>query len=187
MTRGWWASGGELFDRVTAYLRPTAGMAAWTTQYPRKPLTERRTLAAHAATAVDLVRRHRADEETVRCATFIAQVATLFADDLDDDTALLKAARPLGRGSNEYTLDRARYRDYLLDMRTVAEPARAWLRGSRPTRDIGTDCPEDPRPIALGTFHDVLIHLHEVRAAALRPCAAPNAPSSPAGDVGADS
>ncbi|TMQ90013.1 erythromycin esterase family protein [Actinomadura soli] len=70
-------------------------------------------------------------------------------------------------GSNEFTLDKVRYRDYVLDMRTAPGLVRAWLARPRPTRDIGAEYPDEPRSIALGTFHDVLIHLHQVRAAAL--------------------
>ncbi|WP_131735780.1 erythromycin esterase family protein [Actinomadura roseirufa] len=71
------------------------------------------------------------------------------------------------RGSNEFTLDQSRYRDYVLDMRTAPALLRDWLSRVRPTRDIGTDYPDEPRPIVLGASHDVLIHLHRIRAATL--------------------
>lgn len=75
---------------------------------------------------------------------------------------------PAKPGSNEYTLDRARLRDYVLDLRTVAPPAGAWLRTARPTWRTGTDYPDGPYDVALARSHDVLIHLHEVTAARLR-------------------
>ncbi|WP_431045192.1 erythromycin esterase family protein [Streptomyces sp. P1-3] len=74
----------------------------------------------------------------------------------------LGAAAP---GNNEPTLDRVRYDDYLLDMRTAPAEARDWLGVSRPTREIGTAYPWPDAPVALARSYDVLIHLHEVRAA----------------------
>ncbi|MET8978356.1 erythromycin esterase family protein [Streptomyces sp. NPDC004539] len=71
-------------------------------------------------------------------------------------------------GGNEETLDRVRHQSYVLDLRTVGAPARAWLRAARPTRSIGTAYPDDgPSDVALARAHDVLIHLHEVTAAVL--------------------
>ncbi|MGP3998704.1 erythromycin esterase family protein [Streptomyces sp. 8N706] len=83
-------------------------------------------------------------------------------------TFTLGPARP---GSNEYTLDRVRYRDYVVDTRTAPDAARAWFAASRPTRNIGTDYP-GPAPgpvhdVALARSHDIVIHLHRVRAAEL--------------------
>ncbi|MFD4547967.1 erythromycin esterase family protein [Streptomyces sp. NPDC058466] len=75
---------------------------------------------------------------------------------------------PAGTGTNERTLDRVRYRDYVLDLRTAASQAREWLNGARPTRSIGTDYPDGPYDIALAPSHDILIHLHRVAAARLR-------------------
>jgi erythromycin esterase len=75
---------------------------------------------------------------------------------------------PAAPGSNEETLDRVRYRDYAVDLRTVGEPARTWLSAARPTRSIGTDYPDTMPDVALATTHDVLIHLHRVQAARLR-------------------
>jgi erythromycin esterase len=75
---------------------------------------------------------------------------------------------PAGAGSNEQTLDQVRFTDYLVDLRSVGSPARAWLAEARPTRSIGTDYPEDLRTIALARSYDVLIHLHSVTAARLR-------------------
>ncbi|WP_309059141.1 erythromycin esterase family protein [Streptomyces sp.] len=74
---------------------------------------------------------------------------------------------PADPGSNEHTLDRVRHRDYVVDLRTVGAPADAWLNLARPTRRIGTDYPDGPYDVALARSHDVLIHLHEVRAARL--------------------
>ncbi|GAA2452882.1 erythromycin esterase family protein [Streptomyces glaucus] len=75
---------------------------------------------------------------------------------------------PAGPGSNEHTLDRVRHRDYLVDLRTVGSPARAWLRQARETRSIGTGYPDGPYDIALARTYDALIHLHRVEAARLR-------------------
>ncbi|MPY63960.1 erythromycin esterase family protein [Streptomyces spongiae] len=75
---------------------------------------------------------------------------------------------PARAGTNEATLDRVRHRDYLVDLRTVPEPARAWLERARPTRSIGTVDPYREYDIALGRTHDILIHLHQVEAARLR-------------------
>jgi erythromycin esterase len=75
---------------------------------------------------------------------------------------------PAGSGSNERTLDRVRYDDYVVDLRSVGSPAREWLEQARPTRSIGTDYPDGPHDIALARTHDVLIHLHRVEVARLR-------------------
>jgi erythromycin esterase len=75
---------------------------------------------------------------------------------------------PAGPGSNEDTLDRVRYDDYVLDLRAAGTPAREWLARARPTRSIGTAWPEDPHAVALSRSHDVLIHLHRVEASRLR-------------------
>ena len=69
-------------------------------------------------------------------------------------------------GSNEYTLDQVRYRDYYADLRKAPAAARAWLDLPRPTYDVGTQFPVDGTPeLAIGHAFDVLIHLHSVRAA----------------------
>ncbi|WP_432000831.1 erythromycin esterase family protein [Streptomyces sioyaensis] len=75
---------------------------------------------------------------------------------------------PAGPGSNERTLDRVRYRNYAVDLRTVGSPARAWLAAARPTRSVGTAYPAGPYDIALGRSYDILIHLHHIAAARLR-------------------
>ncbi|AHH97333.1 hypothetical protein GCM10010174_72790 [Kutzneria viridogrisea] len=72
------------------------------------------------------------------------------------------AAEP---GTNEYTLDQVRYRNYYLDLRNAPAAARAWLDLARPTRNIGTMYPVDPADLALARAFKVLIHLHEVREA----------------------
>ncbi|MEU8755857.1 erythromycin esterase family protein [Streptomyces chartreusis] len=86
----------------------------------------------------------------------------------DDDVIRRWTLGPAAPGSNERTLDRVRYRDYVLDLRSVEAPARDWLRQARPTRGIGTAYPDGPHDIALARSHDVLIHLHRVEAAHLR-------------------
>ncbi|MFD9209576.1 erythromycin esterase family protein [Streptomyces sioyaensis] len=75
---------------------------------------------------------------------------------------------PAGPRSNERTLDRVRYRNYAVDLRTVGSPARAWLAVARPTRSFGTAYPAGPYDIALGRSYDILIHLHHIAAARLR-------------------
>jgi erythromycin esterase len=72
------------------------------------------------------------------------------------------AAKP---DSNEHTLDKARQEDYFLDLRTVPEPARAWLDKERVTWNIGAGWPDPVEyKSALGRAHDILIHLDDVEA-----------------------
>ncbi|MFJ2623172.1 erythromycin esterase family protein [Streptomyces sp. NPDC087532] len=66
---------------------------------------------------------------------------------------------------NEATLDQVRYRDFYLDIRTAPAAARDWLSTARPTLNVGTLFPEEPRDTALAKAYDVLVHLHEVREA----------------------
>ncbi|MFF3333917.1 erythromycin esterase family protein [Streptomyces sp. NPDC002888] len=73
-----------------------------------------------------------------------------------------------GDGLNEHTLDRVGLRDYVVDLRTVPEPARDWLERARPTRNIGTVHPDREYDIALARTYDILIHLHQVEEARLR-------------------
>ncbi|MCZ0983487.1 erythromycin esterase family protein [Streptomyces diastatochromogenes] len=69
-------------------------------------------------------------------------------------------------GMNEHTLDRVRYRDFYLDLRTAPAPVRAWLDRARPVYDAGSTFTPSPQPtLALGRAYDILIHLHRVRAA----------------------
>ncbi|MEW2579258.1 erythromycin esterase family protein [Streptomyces syringium] len=72
------------------------------------------------------------------------------------------AAQP---GSNEATLDKVRYRNFYLDARDAPAPVRAWLNTARPTLNVGTQFPEEPRDTVIAKSFDVLIHLHEVREA----------------------
>ncbi|AZQ32624.1 erythromycin esterase family protein [Streptomyces cyaneochromogenes] len=90
------------------------------------------------------------------------------ATGLDDEVIRRWTLGPAPPGGNERTLDRVRYRDYLLDLRSVGAPAGDWLRQARPTRSIGTAYPDGPHDIALARSHDVLIHLHQVEASGLR-------------------
>lgn len=57
----------------------------------------------------------------------------------DYDSSRLRSftVGPAPAGSNEKTLAKVPYRDYVLDMRTVPCSARQWLETSRPTWDIG--------------------------------------------------
>lgn len=71
-----------------------------------------------------------------------------------------------GPGTNEYTLDQVRYRDYYADLRKAPPAARNWLDTPHPTYNIGTQFPVDGTPeLAIGQAYDVLVHLHSVRAA----------------------
>ena len=75
-----------------------------------------------------------------------------------------------GPEHNEHTLDKVKYDDYLLDMRTAPADARDWLDSPRKTFAIGGSIdPGDPSAaefdVALGKSYDLLVHLDEVRAA----------------------
>lgn len=70
-----------------------------------------------------------------------------------------------GPGRNEHTLDQVGYGDFYLDVRKAPAAARAWLNVARPTLNVGTQFPEQPRDVAIAKSFDVLIHLHEVREA----------------------
>ena len=73
---------------------------------------------------------------------------------------------PAVPGTNEYTLDQVRHRDYYADLRKAPAAARNWLDVPRPTYDVGTQFPVEPTPeLAIGRAYDVLIHLHTVHAA----------------------
>ncbi len=82
---------------------------------------------------------------------------------------------PAKPGSNEYTLDRVRHRDYVLDLRTAPPAARRWLATARATKSIGTEYPGPGAEyrIALARSHDIVVHLHRVRAARLLTAPAP--------------
>jgi erythromycin esterase len=68
---------------------------------------------------------------------------------------------------NEYTLDLVRHPDFVIDTRHLPATARSWLTQPRPTRTIGAAYPVPTPAIALGRSHDLVIHLHRVRAAQL--------------------
>ncbi|MET9295971.1 erythromycin esterase family protein [Streptomyces sp. NPDC003077] len=68
-------------------------------------------------------------------------------------------------GSNEYTLDQVRHRDYYVDVRTAPAAARVWLEGARPTYAFGTQYPYPLADVSIARSYDVLIHLHQVREA----------------------
>jgi erythromycin esterase len=73
---------------------------------------------------------------------------------------------PAEPDSNEYTLDRVKYDDYVVDLRRTTGIAREWLGTKRPTWDFGTEYPWPRSMVALRPSYDVLIHLDTVRAAA---------------------
>lgn len=72
-------------------------------------------------------------------------------------------------GSNEYTLNKVPYRDYLLDLRTAGPPARQWLTVARPTYEIGVLWPFPLPDTPLRPSSDLLFHLHHADAAHLLP------------------
>ncbi|WP_246222690.1 erythromycin esterase family protein [Phytoactinopolyspora limicola] len=86
---------------------------------------------------------------------------------------------PAEEGSNEHALSQVRYKNYLLDTRTVPATAHGWLSEPRPTYYIGGLYPM-PNPadeIALADFFDIVIHLDSVRASRMLP-SPPTAPAS---------
>ncbi|MEV6552839.1 erythromycin esterase family protein [Streptomyces sp. NPDC051597] len=87
--------------------------------------------------------------------------------DLDDPAEPIRefTVGPPAPGSNEEVLERVSPRDYYVDLRRVADPARTWLAAFRPTRSIGNSWPQDAERIRLGPSFDVLVHLHRVTAA----------------------
>ncbi|MFG2982242.1 erythromycin esterase family protein [Streptomyces sp. NPDC048258] len=88
----------------------------------------------------------------------------------DDGQLRAFTVGPAKPGSNEYTLDRVRHRDYVVDLRTAPPAARTWLATPRTTRSIGGAYPGPSGPetrIALARSHDIIIHLHRVGAARL--------------------
>ncbi|WP_370948005.1 erythromycin esterase family protein [Amycolatopsis sp. cg5] len=68
----------------------------------------------------------------------------------------------------EATLDRVGYEDFYLDVRTASARARAWLDAPHPTKSIGTQYPVPLEDVKLAKSFDIVIHLHDVRAAAKR-------------------
>ncbi|KUJ65894.1 hypothetical protein ACZ90_42770 [Streptomyces albus subsp. albus] len=75
---------------------------------------------------------------------------------------------PAPEGHNEHTLDKVRYRDFAIDLRTAPAAARGWLDTARPTRSYGLYWSADDPETALGRSYDILVHLHRVEAAHLR-------------------
>ncbi|MFI6369746.1 erythromycin esterase family protein [Streptomyces sp. NPDC050546] len=83
------------------------------------------------------------------------------------DDNVIRTYRVAGakQGSNEETLDKTRREDYILDMRTAPKAARAWLDTERATWNIGAGWPDPTQyTAALGRAHDILIHLHDIKA-----------------------
>ncbi|MGC5243663.1 erythromycin esterase family protein [Streptomyces albogriseolus] len=81
-------------------------------------------------------------------------------------------------GTNEYTLDLVPHPVYLLDLRTVREPARQWLTALRPTTEIGTVWPAPEADTSLLMSSDLLVHFHHVDAARLLPAEGRGAPDA---------
>ncbi|GAA3399265.1 erythromycin esterase family protein [Streptomyces roseoviridis] len=76
-------------------------------------------------------------------------------------------AAPAAPGTAEHTLDKVRYRDYVVDLRNAPPAARTWLAEPHMIKNIGATYPgiADAPRIRLAQTHDVLIHLHQVQAA----------------------
>ncbi|MEU0852958.1 erythromycin esterase family protein [Streptomyces flaveolus] len=74
---------------------------------------------------------------------------------------------PAAPGTAEHTLDRVRYRDYLVDLRATPAAARTWLAAPHTVKNIGATYPgiADAPQIRLAQTHDVVIHLQRVEAA----------------------
>ncbi|MGW2227999.1 erythromycin esterase family protein [Streptomyces formicae] len=77
------------------------------------------------------------------------------------------AVGPAAPGTAEHTLDRVRYRDFLVDLRDTPATARAWLAAPHIVKNIGATYPgiADAPQIRLAKTHDVVIHLQQVEAA----------------------
>ncbi|MET7275440.1 erythromycin esterase family protein [Streptomyces flaveolus] len=77
------------------------------------------------------------------------------------------AVGPAAPGTAEHTLDRVRYRDYLVDLRATPAAARTWLAAPHTVKNIGATYPgiADAPQIRLAQTHDVVIHLQRVEAA----------------------
>ncbi len=67
--------------------------------------------------------------------------------------------------NTEYTLERVRYDDYVVDLRTLPRQTKQWLTVQRPTRDIGNAYPSPDLPVSLAKSYDLMIHLDTVTAA----------------------
>ncbi|MFF4380705.1 erythromycin esterase family protein [Kitasatospora sp. NPDC001547] len=77
------------------------------------------------------------------------------------------AVGPAEPGTAEHTLDKVRYRDFMVDLRNAPEPARSWLAEPHTTKNIGATYPgiADAPQIRFAQTHDVLVHLRQVQAA----------------------
>ncbi|MCA1217781.1 erythromycin esterase family protein [Streptomyces sp. 8L] len=84
----------------------------------------------------------------------------------DNATHVYTLSAP-AKNTTEHFLDRVSHRDYLIDLRATAAPARTWLDRARPTRSIGTAYPEPAERIAPARSYDLLIHLHHITPAHL--------------------
>ncbi|CAL9650395.1 putative protein (plasmid) [Streptomyces sp. enrichment culture] len=74
---------------------------------------------------------------------------------------------PAAPGTAEHTLDRVRFRDFVVDLRNAPTAARTWLAAPHTVKNIGATYPgiADAPQIRLAEAHDVVIHLHQVEAA----------------------
>ncbi|MFI9115244.1 erythromycin esterase family protein [Streptomyces venezuelae] len=74
---------------------------------------------------------------------------------------------PATTGTAEHTLDRVRYRDFVVDLRNAPAAARAWLAAPHTVKNIGATYPgiADAPQIRLSESYDVVIHLQRVEAA----------------------
>lgn len=73
-------------------------------------------------------------------------------------------------GNAEQTLDQVRFPDYMLDMRTAEQPARAWLNQERPVRSILAEYPpEENDNMSLRATYSILIELRQVSASHVIP------------------
>ncbi|MEV7193142.1 erythromycin esterase family protein [Streptomyces sp. NPDC093510] len=86
----------------------------------------------------------------------------LMAQSADSPVWKPRRLAPATPGMNEHTLDRVRFDDYFVDMRTAPPAAGKWLEEARPTRSIGNAYPDGPHKIRLKASHDILIHLHAI-------------------------
>ncbi|MFI7419328.1 erythromycin esterase family protein [Nonomuraea sp. NPDC049684] len=124
--------------------------------------------------------RKRLDDRFVTVSTSSSQGGYDFSPSeaaCPDDTK--PAERPMtckgwvpaaGPDYNEYVLDRVRYRDFLLDTRTAPRSARTWPAQARPTRLIGGGFWSPDHAVhapPLSRSYDLVIHLHQVKAATL--------------------
>ncbi|MFJ9576201.1 erythromycin esterase family protein [Streptomyces sp. NPDC101191] len=75
-------------------------------------------------------------------------------------------AVPAAPGTAEHTLDKVRYRAYVVDLRNAPTAACTWLAEPHTIKNIGATYPVADAPrIRLTQTHDVLIHLQQVQAA----------------------